>query len=184
MRVLRTFLDRSGRLCQCSRGSRSGNRQIDAIFANRGRNPADLLRNVLAHPLDFLRLWRIMQQKLLCEPHSAKRQAEHLANVSTFGDGYLATASAEIEQEHVFVLNAEVRENPEMDQPPFFESGNDLDLPARRGFHPFEEAACVLGIAQWTGRDDSHLLYVKLLCCAVEPGEHLDGLRHCFGRER
>src|SRR5689334_329719 len=118
-----------------------------------------------------------MEQKLLREPHRSKRQAEHLANVSTLGDGDLATASPKIEKEHVFVLDAQIRKNAEVNQAPFFESRNDLDSPAGRGFHPFEESARILRVAQRTGRNHPHLFYMELLRGAIEPGEYFDGVR-------
>src|SRR5689334_23091941 len=117
------------------------------IFADLGRDTTDLFGDVLAHALDFLRFWRIMQQELLGKPHGSKRQAEHLTDVSLLGDGYLATAAAEIEEQNIFILDTQVRKNPKVNQAPLFESRNDLDLPAHCRLDPFQECARVLGIA-------------------------------------
>src|SRR5690242_20827823 len=83
------------------------------IFADLGRDTTDLFGDVLAHALDFLRFWRIMQQELLGKPHGSKRQAEHLTDVSLLGDGYLATAAAEIEEQNIFILDTQVRRSEE-----------------------------------------------------------------------
>src|SRR6185437_3962598 len=127
---------------------------------------------------------RIVQQKLLRQAHRAQRQAEHLADMSVFRDGDFATAAAQIEHQHVFVFDAQVREYSQMDQPSLFQSGNHFYLPADSGLYPLDERAGVFRIPQWAGADHAHLLRSKLLRSAIETSEDLDGMGHGVRSER
>jgi hypothetical protein len=110
--------------------TRSRNRKIGAVAADHGSNSVHLLGDVLTHTLDFLPFGGIVKQELLREPNRAERQTKHFANVAVLRDGDFATAASEIEHQHIFFLDAHVRKHAQVNEPPFFQTGDDLDLPS------------------------------------------------------
>ena len=120
----------------------------------------------------------------LGQAHRADGQADHVFDVSRDRDGQLATAAAEVDQQGAAAGDARIGEHAEMDEPAFFQSGDDFCFPAGGAADPIEESAAVARVTQGAGRDHAHAIGGVSLHSAVKSPQHLQGLRHGLRIER
>ena len=84
--------------------------------------PPQFARNQPAHPRQFFRRCGINRKKLLRQPHRAKRNADRVLDALVFRKRDLATAAAEIDQQHFAAGARLAAHDAVMNQPAFFEA--------------------------------------------------------------
>src|SRR5579872_1946198 len=125
-----------------------------------------------------------MAQEILREPDGAERHAGHGANVSADRERELTTSTAEVHHEHGTAADARLRHHSEMDEAPFFEAGDDFELPSRGGAQPLSEHTGILRITHRAGGHDADAVGIELADGPAEPLDHLDGMCHRVWVER
>ena len=161
-----------------SRRARGSDGDLQFRVGNPFLNARDLALDEPAHLLQLFLLGRIMMKKGLGEAHRSDREADHVLDVARDGDGQLATAAAEIDQQRPAAGDAGIGEHAEMDEAAFFQSGDDLGFPAGGAAHPIQESAAVARVTQSAGRDYAHAVGGVSLHGAVKAPQHLQSVRH------
>ncbi len=123
-------------------------------------------------------------QEFLGQAHRSHRQAEHAADLAIDGEGQLATAAAQVDEQQPRDPDAGAGDHSKVDEPALFQAGDHLHPPAGDRAHPIDEGARVAGIAQRAGGDHAHEVHAVALAGAVKPAQHLDGVLHGVGIER
>src|SRR5579864_1483336 len=103
------------------------------------RNSPDLAIDEVPHALQFAFAWRIVAEKFIGKADRAERHADNLADVTLVGDCELATAATEVDHQRRPSIHAEIRYQPQVNEPRFLDSGNRFHAPAGRGVHPLDE---------------------------------------------
>src|SRR5258708_26644426 len=70
-----------------------------------------------------------------------------------------------------------------MDQPAFFQPGNDFRLPTRRGLYPFSKDFTVIGVTERAGGDNPRAIHGVALDRPMEAAQHFERARHGLGIE-
>ena len=70
-----------------------------------------------------------------------------------------------------------------MNQPAFFQSGNNFKVPASHGLYPFSEETCVIAVTQGAGADHARAFHRKALDRTMKTAHDFECLRHGLGIE-
>src|ERR1039457_3964358 len=122
-------------------------------------------------------------QKGLREAHRPDGEADHVCNVTRDGNGQLATAAAEVDQQGPAAGDAGIGEHTEVNDASLFQSRDDVCFPAGGAAYPIQKGAAVAGVTQSAGRDHAHPVGSIGLHGAVKASQHLQGVRHGLGIE-
>ncbi len=144
--------------------------------------PAQLAVDELPQPPDLILPRHIAAHKLLRQPHRPQRQADCLVHPLVFGKGDLAATAADVHQHAASARSRLVLHNTTMNQPAFFEAGDDLDVPTRLIPDPCLKRSRIARIAHRRRRHRTHFVRSVQLHCFVEPLQRSQRRRHCLRR--
>ena len=103
----------------------------------------------------------------------------YIGKVLTIGQSWavrrvVATAAAQVKEQRSLGLDRDacIRHHAKMDEAPFFEAGDDFDVPSGGAFYPVGEFARIACVAHGAGRDHAHLAYAKFIACPAETLQH------------
>ncbi len=99
-------------------------------------SPPELPCNELPHALDFLSGWGIGLQEFFRQAHGAERHANCFFNAFLFGEGNLATASAQVNQQDAAAGSGLVLHEAAVNEPAFLEPGENLHVPSGLSLDP------------------------------------------------
>ena len=151
---------------------------------NPAMRPPQLARNQLPHPRQVPPRRGIGLQKLLGQPHRAQRQADRLLDALVLGERDLAAAAAQVDQQHPAARSRLRTHHAAMDQPAFFEAGDDLHVPAGLGLHPRLKGRRVARIAHGRCGHHANLVHPVRLHRALKPLERPQRGRHGLRRDQ
>jgi hypothetical protein len=152
-----------------------------------------LARNQPPHPLQSLDRRRVSRQELFRQPHRAQRKANSLLNALALGERNLAASAAQIHQQHTarcanhrsgFGLSFAATHHAQMNQPAFFQAGDDLQIPARLGFHHRLKDRSIARVAHGRSSDGPNLVHPVRLHRPLKTLERLQCRRHRIRRNQ
>src|SRR6202040_3245960 len=165
-------------------GSRGGNYILNPCRHDASRDAVYFAGDKALQPLEFALAWRIMPQEFIGESYRPQWQTHGVADLAASGYREFATATSQINHQCRRTIHAKIRDQSEMDQPRFFQPGNNLNSPAGRGSHPLEKCLRITSVAQRAGGDYADRVGYHLLCSAVKAAQHFNRFRHRLRREK
>src|SRR6185437_16828979 len=94
---------------------------------------AQLATDPVLHPHHFFRSRWIVSKKFSRQPYCTERKTDHFTDGGMVGDGNLATAASQVNQQAFPSRSRFVRYHPKMNQAAFFQPGDNFDPPPCRG---------------------------------------------------
>jgi len=71
----------------------------------------------------------------------------------------------------------------QVDEPPFFQAGNDIQLPTGNRFEPLAKEPGIVAVTQGAGGDNARPFHSVALHRAMKTAQHLERMRHGLGIE-
>jgi hypothetical protein len=176
-------LARHGFTClgQCGGGARGRDDQGDARRAELLFRTAQLAVDVLLEPGYVVFLGRVGAEELLLQADRAEGKAHQLAQPALVGEGYLATAAAEVDEKAARTRSGFMGYHSQVDQTALFEPGDDLDIPSGRRFDPRSKGGGIARVAHRAGGHHAGLVHHMQLHRFLKALEGPDGVRHGVG---
>ena len=123
-------------------------------------------------------------QKLFREAHGPERDADRLLDALVFRERNFAASAADVDKQAAPGHAGLIAHDAAMDQPAFFEAGDDLDVPSGFIAHPGEEGAGVARIAHGGGGDGADLVRSVQLRGAIKALQRFERGGHGFGGDQ
>ena len=178
------FGARRAGLGQRGGGARGGDDQRRAAGLNSAMGAAQFAGNQLPHARQAVGRRGIGGEKLLGQPHRAQRQADCLLNALVLGEGDLAASAAQVEQQHAAAGSRLCAGDAEMNEPAFFQAGDDFHVPAGFGLDPRLKGRAVAGVAHGRGGHHANLVHSMRLHRALKALERAQRGRHGLRRNQ
>ena len=95
-----------------------------------------------------------------------------------------ATSTTEVNHQYRRCGDSQGRNQAQVNQPRFFQSGNDFHIPARGRAHPLQKRPRIARIAQGTGGHHADRIHACVLHRTMKTSQDLDRICDCLGRKK